>query len=356
MATSSWQKSPAETAVNPEDPQGSAGFSHVTVLLHEAVQALTLAPAWAEEIGDSGPTPWIADCTLGGGGHSLALLQALPRARLLAFDRDPQALTAAAERLAAYGDRVEYVHAPFAELAGECQRRGIAQLYGIVADLGVSSHQFDTAARGFSFRMDGPLDMRMDPSRGPTVLELLGDVRLEDLADVLYAYGDIRRSIGTARIVLEEVAKGAVTTLALAERLAARLGRDGGKSKIHPATQVFQALRIWVNGELDQLEALLAQGPGLLADGAALAVISFHSGEDRLVKHRFAELAKRGGDFALPERKPMVAGEAELSANPRARSAKLRVLQRRLAVMDEGEDEELDEDELNHQDEGYGEA
>lgn len=342
MATSSWQKSAAAGGVDAIDPQGSAGFSHWTVLLSETVQAVAQAPVWQAEPGDRPEARWVVDCTLGGGGHSEALLQALPQARLLAFDRDPQALAAAGERLAPYRERVEFVHAPFAALAEECARRGITQLSGVMADLGVSSHQFDTAARGFSFRMDGPLDMRMDPSRGPTALELLREVRLEDLADVLYAYGDIRRSIGTARIVLEEVAKGAVTTLALGERLAARLGRDSGKTKIHPATQVFQALRIWVNGELDQLEALLAQGPGLLAEGAALAVISFHSGEDRLVKHRFAELAKRGGDFALPQRKPIVAGEAELVGNPRARSAKLRVLQRRIAAQSQDEDEDYE--------------
>lgn len=343
MATSSWHPQPSAGSV-----ESSNGFAHVTVLRDASVQAIALAPCWQQNEAAEA-TRWVVDCTLGGGGHAEALLEALPEAHLLGLDRDPAALAAATERLQRFGPRVHTVHAPFAELAAHCERLEIQQVHGIVADLGVSSHQFDTAERGFSFRMDGPLDMRMDPSRGPTVLELLGEVRLEDLADVLYAYGDIRRSIGTARILLEEVGKGAVTTAVLAERLAARLGRQ---RSLHPATQVFQALRIWVNGELDQLEQLLLQAPSLLAAGAALAVISFHSGEDRLVKHRFAELAKRGGDYSLPQRKPLLAEEDEVRANPRARSAKLRVLQRRLpAEPIESEDEELDDD-GDDQDEG----
>lgn len=319
----------------------------MTVLREAAVRAISLAPCWHEPQAESDER-WVVDCTLGGGGHAQALLEALPSVKLLGMDRDRDALAAAAARLQPFGQRVHMVHAPFADLASVRQHLGIDTIFGIVADLGVSSHQFDTAARGFSFRMDGPLDMRMDPSRGPTVLDLLSDVRLEDLADVLYAYGDIRRSIGTARILLEEVGKGAVTTAVLAERLVARLGRQ---RSLHPATQVFQALRIWVNGELEQLEQLLVAAPTALAPGASLAIISFHSGEDRLVKHRFAELAKRGGEFALPQRKPILADEDELRANPRARSAKLRVLQRRVEteaseVM--GEDE--DEDEGEHGD------
>lgn len=312
----------------------------MTVLREASVHALAQAPCWQlPELDPAGH--WVVDCTLGGGGHAEALLAQLPSAQLLGFDRDQAALAAATQRLQRFAPRVHTVHGPFAELAAHCQRLSIGHSFGIVADLGVSSHQFDTAARGFSFRMDGPLDMRMDPSRGPTALELLSEVRLEDLADVLYAYGDIRRSIGTARILLEEVGKGAVTTAVLAERLAARLGRQ---RSLHPATQVFQALRIWVNGELEQLEQLLLAAPRLLAPGAALAIISFHSGEDRLVKHRFAELAKRGGDFSLPQRKPLLADEDEVRANPRARSAKLRVLQRRIPT-ELAEDEEYVEEE-----------
>lgn len=339
MATSSWHPQPKAGS-----EESSDGFAHVTVMREAAVQAIAQAPFWAQ-----GQAPeaiqWVVDCTLGGGGHAEALLEALPAAHLLGFDRDLAALAAATERLKRFGARVHTVHAPFAELAAHCERLGIQQVHGIVADLGVSSHQFDTAERGFSFRMDGPLDMRMDPSRGPTALELLGEARLEDLADVLYAYGDIRRSIGTARILLEEVGKGAVTTAVLAERLAARLGRQ---RSLHPATQVFQALRIWVNGELDQLELLLQQAPALLTPGAALAIISFHSGEDRLVKHRFAELAKRGGEFSLPQRKPQVAEDEELRVNPRARSAKLRVLQRRIPA-DEPQGEEEDCEDLDEE-------
>lgn len=307
-----------------QEPAPSSGFSHVTVLQAEVVQAVEQALSRQQGLPGSAPSmPWVVDCTLGGGGHSQALLSAMPQIGVLGLDRDPAALAAAQQRLAPFGNRFVCEHAQFSQLAAICQRRGLPPLLAVVADLGVSSHQFDTAQRGFSLRLDGPLDMRMDPTRGPTALELLERVRLEDLADVLYQYGDIQRSIGTARIVLEEVAKGAHTTARLAERLAARLGRS---RSIHPATQVFQALRMWVNGEDAEVDALLRDAPGLLAQGGALAIISFHSGEDRPVKRAMAELGKKGGAFWLPHRKPVGPSPAEEAANPRARSAHLRVL------------------------------
>ncbi len=289
-----------------------ATFAHTTVLCRETVASL-------------GPDRqgWVVDCTLGGGGHTKAILAANPGVSVLGLDRDPAALAAAAERLAAYGGRLRAVHATFADVEKALDDMGISQISGAVADLGVSSHQFDSAERGFSLRLDGPLDMRMDPTRGLTLAERLACVSLEDLADILYQYADIQRSIGTARIVLDEFHKGAVTTQRLAERLGARLTRQRSH---HPATPVFQALRIWVNEELQQLTDLLRVLPLRLAPGATLAVISFHSGEDRMVKQAFAALApkRRGGPF---ERAPDVAASAqECADNPRARSARLRTL------------------------------
>ena len=302
-------------------------YVHHTVLKAEtALAVLEGVRHWHARHGGGG---WLVDCTLGGGGHAEALLEAtapMPSVRLLGIDRDPAALAAASARLARFGQRFVAVHGRFGQLASLCAAgeigAGTQPLLGIVADLGVSSPQFDDAARGFSFRLDGPLDMRMDPTHGPTAAELLGQVRVEDLADVLYQFGDIRRSIGTARIVLEEFHRGAHTTAQLADRLTARLPRT---RSLHPATQVFQALRMWVNAELTDLQQLLDDAPALLAPNAALAIISFHSGEDRPVKQRFAELAKTDA-FRIPVRRGVVPSELECRENPRARSARLRVL------------------------------
>ncbi len=319
-------------------------FAHTTILREQAAAAVATGVRAALAVDPSGSARGVVvDCTLGGGGHSEAILQALgdlPAVRVVGLDRDPQALAAATLRLAGFGERFQAVHGRFGDLPAMVP--GV--LLGLVADLGVSSPQFDQAERGFSFRADGPLDMRMDPTQGPTAAELLDQVRLEDLADVLYQFGDIRRSIGTARIVLDEYHKGADTTAKLAERLAARLDRS---RSLHPATQVFQALRMWVNDESGELERLLASAPDRLAPGAAMAVITFHSGEDRAVKHAFAELA-RGDDFSVPERRGTVPNDTEIAANPRARSARLRVLRRRSTIeltqrLVQNDDDENDE-------------
>lgn len=297
------------------------GFDHQTVLREPAAAAVAAGALRALAVAGQGA---VIDATLGGGGHSERLLELLadaPQLRVIGIDRDPAALAAATSRLARFGGRFTAVHGRFAEFT---QHLGSLPLLGLVADLGVSSPQFDNAERGFSFRGEGPIDMRMDPSQGPTAAELLAEVKLEELADILYEYGDIRHSIGTARAVLYAVQHGADTTTKLADYLAKRLPRD---RSLHPATQVFQALRMWVNGEMQQIDTLLATAPGLLTEGAAMAVISFHSGEDRAVKQAFAELA-RGGEFHLPERRGVVAQPDEIAANPRARSARLRVLVR----------------------------
>ncbi len=305
-------------------------FVHTTVLAQETVTTVAQAARTACVAGEG----LVVDCTLGGGGHSagvLAATQDLPGLQVVGIDRDPAALAAASERLDGFGPRFVAVHGQFGQFSMLLQQLGLLHdgaprlpLVGVIADLGVSSPQFDEPERGFSFRFDGPLDMRMDPSQGLTAAELLAQVKLEDLADVLYQYGDITRSIGTARIVLDEFGKGATTTALLAQRLAARLKHN---RSMHPATQVFQALRIWVNREYDELNALLDQVPWMLADDGALALITFHSGEDRPVKQRFAELA-RSGAFALPVRRGVVPSDSETQSNVRARSARLRVLVR----------------------------
>ena len=301
-------------------------FAHTTVLALETATAIVDA---ARHVHGQAGRALVVDATVGGGGHSAAVLEGaaeLPQLQVLGIDRDPAALAAASARLAPFGNRFVAVHGQFGALPVLVAQAGLAQwpLAGVIADLGVSSPQFDEAERGFSFRFDGPLDMRMDPSQGETAAHKLATIKLEDLADVLYQYGDITRSIGTARIVLEEFNKGATTTGLLAQRLAARLKHN---RSMHPATQVFQALRIWVNGEYAELDALLDKVPWTLHDGGALAVISFHSGEDRPTKHRFAELA-RTGQFRLPIRKGVVPGDAESHNNVRARSARMRVLVR----------------------------
>ncbi len=300
----------------PTEPTAAlAGFAHVSVMGDEVIEALRPVPAG-----------WVVDGTLGGGGHSERILHELPHLSVLGLDRDPAALQAATARLAPFGDRFAAEHSRFSELTQVCERRGLTGLSGVLADVGVSSHQIDTAERGFSFRQDGPLDMRMDPTRGETLEELLSEVTVEDLANVLYEYGDIRRSIGTARMVLEAFQQGARTTSALANRLAARLPRN---RSIHPATMVFQALRIWVNAELDELQTLLETAPTLLQPGGRMAVIAFHSGEDRLVKQSFRERAPgRYGEYVRITRKPWIPKGREQDENPRSRSARLRVLER----------------------------
>lgn len=318
-------------------PALEGSFQHATVLKREVVQAVATAPAG-----------WLVDCTLGGGGHSEAVLEACPHLSVLGLDRDPAALQAASARLARFGARFACQHAAFSELREVLLQRGLfssaddgARVAAVIADLGVSSHQFDTADRGFSFRLDGPLDMRMDPTRGQTLAERLETVTLEDLADVLYEYGDIRRSIGTARIVLESYREGATTTGQLAAKLEKRLPRERSH---HTATPIFQALRIWVNGELDELQTLLRDAPEVLAPQGVLAIISFHSGEDRLVKRAFQALSPKryGGQFQRD--KDLAPAPDEIAGNPRARSARLRVLRRAGDGGREATDEEANEE------------
>jgi 16S rRNA (cytosine1402-N4)-methyltransferase len=279
------------------------------------------------------------DGTLGGGGHALALLQAAqPGGALLGIDADPAALAAALARLQAAGlPAASYTlhHGRFGDMATIAQAHGFTAVDGILLDLGVSSHQLDTAARGFSFGADAPLDMRLDPTRGPTAADLVNSLDETALADIIYRYGEERGSRRIARLIVAQRERSPISTTGELAALAARAVGRGGRDRIHPATRTFQALRIAVNGELEQLEAALPQALDLLGPGGRLAVISFHSLEDRIVKRFFRAESGYGGSMnekpprlRIITKKPIEAGAAEQQANPRARSAKLRVAER----------------------------
>jgi 16S rRNA (cytosine1402-N4)-methyltransferase len=267
------------------------------------------------------------DCTIGLAGHSAALLER-GATRVIGLDRDEDALRIAAARLAPFGERVELVHSDYREIGSVLQTRGIAGVSGILADLGVSSMQLDQEGRGFSFRRDEPLDMRMDRSQGPTVADLIAKVDETDLANVIFQFGEERHSRRVARaIVYARKVAPIVTTGALAE-IVRRAVPTRGYQRIDPATRTFQALRIWVNKELEELDAFLGDAARCLLAGARFAVITFHSLEDRVVKHTFRALAAAGDVWRVLTRKPVIPGESELSRNPRARSAKLRAIER----------------------------
>jgi 16S rRNA (cytosine1402-N4)-methyltransferase len=267
------------------------------------------------------------DCTVGLGGHARALL-ASGATRLLGLDRDSTALALATESLTPWQDRVELVHADYRELPSVLASRGIVAVDGALADLGVSSMQLDSADRGFSFRRDEPLDMRMDQTSGPTAAQLLAEVDEVDLANVIFRYGEERFSRRIARaLVAARQREPIATTGRLAEIVRRAIPRKGYQ-RIDPATRTFQALRIWVNRELEGLDAFLVDASRLLRAGARLAVITFHSLEDRIVKHAFRALAAGEGAVRVLTRKPVVPGDAEVARNPRARSAKLRAIER----------------------------
>ena len=263
----------------------------------------------------------LIDCTLGGGGHSALLLEAHPRLRLVGLDQDSTARSAAAERLEPYGDRVQIVDTNFA-----AYQPGEPAL-AVLADLGVSSPQLDVAERGFSFRLDGPLDMRMNPAAGETAADLIDRLDETELADLIYAYGEERLSRRIARKIKQHLAEqGSFRgTEALAYLVAGCYPPKARRGRIHPATRTFQALRIAVNDELGVLDRLLDQAPDWLQPGGLFGVISFHSLEDRRVKTAFSSDPR----LQRVTRKPETAAEEEQSSNPRSRSAKWRVARRR---------------------------
>lgn len=302
-----------------------APFQHATVLLAEAVELL--APKEGAVI---------LDCTLGGGGHSEALLAA--GASVYAIDRDPRAREAAAARLSRFGGRFHPLAGNFGQAATLLRAAGLTQVDGVLADLGVSSPQLDDAARGFSFSRPGPLDMRMGPDAEP-LSDYLLRVDEAELGDALRDFGEEPHA---RRIAKALKARTFADTAALAEAVAQAIPRGAWPKHIHPATRTFQALRIAVNRELDALDALLQQLPELVRVGGRAAFISFHSLEDRRVKEAFRALESRcvcppglpvcrcgrPGDFQLLTKRALTASEAELAQNPRARSAKLRGVER----------------------------
>jgi 16S rRNA (cytosine1402-N4)-methyltransferase len=287
-------------------------FSHVSVMLGEVVGAF------------AGVRGVVVDVTAGGGGHSRGLLEAYPELSLLCFDRDPLAVQVTRSRLAEFGPRARVEQAAFAEIGERLDALGVGRIDGLVADLGVSSEQLNDPERGMSFRAPGPIDMRMDPSSGETALELIERLSQDDLADVIYELGEERASRRIARCIKQALSNGELeTTLDLRRAVVRAVGprRVGG---VDPGTRTFQALRMKVNGEIEQLRGLLAFARDRLAPGGVAALISFHSLEDRLVKREF--LDREVWERRTP--KPLIAAAEELETNPRSRSAKLRVAAR----------------------------
>jgi 16S rRNA (cytosine1402-N4)-methyltransferase len=267
------------------------------------------------------------DCTVGLGGHSRALLEA-GADRVIGLDRDVDALQHAATTLASFGDRVELVHADYRELDRVLDDRGIAAVDGTLADLGVSSMQLDAAGRGFSFRRDEPLDMRMDRTQGATAADLIAGAEERELADVIFQYGEERFSRRIARALVTARSERPVETTGQLAQIVRRAVPSRGYQRIDPATRTFQALRIWVNRELEGLEQFLSAAARRLGAGARLAVIAFHSLEDRIVKHAFRALQQGEAALRILTKRPIAPGDEEVARNPRARSAKLRAIER----------------------------
>src|SRR5438477_7226711 len=291
---------------------------HVSVLLKEAIDFLAVK---------RGGT--YLDATVGLGGHSYEIAKRLGApGHLIGFDKDPNALERAHEKLAALDEppQITLIHGSFAEVG---ERIAPASLDGLMADLGVSSLQLGDAARGFSFQADGPLDMRMSPMSGDTAEQVVNHLDERELADVIYEFGEERRSRRIARAIVRSRPISTTAQLAVVISAAARPMKLGQRKydRIHPATRTFQALRIFVNRELDDLRALLEAAPPVLKPGGRLVIISFHSLEDRIVKDAMREGAKQG-QYRLLTKKPVTPSEEEIDRNPRARSAKLRAAER----------------------------
>jgi len=304
-------------------------FEHKSILVSEILGFLDLQP-------DS----VVIDATLGLGGHAEAVLQTFADTKVIGIDQDQKALENATERLKSFGSRFQGVHSNFVEIASVADELNITAMDAVIADLGVSSMQLDDAERGFSFRFDAPLDMRMDTSKGSTAAELLEELDQEEIANLIYRYGEERKSRRVARLIVErrDAGQPVRSTEELARLVERAVGRSP-KDKIHPATRTFQALRIAVNNELGILDGFIKDSIDLLKLNGTLSVITFHSLEDRIVKQAFQKLS--GKCFCPPRipkcvcgaekrveiltRKPVVPTEDEMSVNPRSRSAKLRV-------------------------------
>ena len=307
-------------------------FHHISVLLKESIEALNIRPEGV-----------YLDGTLGGAGHSAEIARRLSTGTLIGVDRDPKALAAAEERLAPWRDRVKLVHSNFRELDRILDSLGIPAVDGILLDLGVSSPQLDEAGRGFSYMADAPLDMRMDPSDPLTAYEVVNSWPQEELRRILFAYGEERYApLIAAAIVRRREQAPIESTLALVDVIRGAMPQKALREKQHPAKRSFQAIRIAVNDELGAVDAVMRRAIDRLKPGGRLAVITFHSLEDRIVKNAMAEAVRgctcppefpvcvcgKKPKLKLIARKPITAGEEELERNPRARSAKLRVAER----------------------------
>lgn len=302
---------------------------HTSVLLDESVSILA--------VGRGGT---FVDATLGLGGHSETILKRSPDSRVIGIDQDTEAIALATERLAEFGDRFSVIHSNYSEIRSVLRRAGIGKVDGVLADLGVSSMQLDSDTRGFSFRYDAPLDMRMDASsEAPTAADLLEELPEDELARIIYEYGEERASRKIARWIVERrgTEEAIRTTTQLAE-LVRRAVRQSPKDKTHPATRTFQALRIAVNLELESLEKFISDSIEILDTNGILAIISFHSLEDRIIKQAFQRHAGRcqcppriptcvcgaAKRVEILTRKPVIPTDAEIKTNLRSRSAKLR--------------------------------
>jgi len=286
---------------------------HTPVLVDEVIEWLRIRPEGT-----------YVDATVGTGGHALEIAQRLTKGRLVGLDRDPQALEIARERLRPYDRRVVLVHAEFSKIGEVAENLRLPPVDGVVADLGVSSLELDSRGRGFSFRWAGPLDMRMNPDSSLTAAEIVNQWSEKELADLLYYKADERNSRRIARAVVR--ARPIRDTEHLATVVAG--GRKArGRQKLHPATKTFLALRIAVNREEEELEQFLSRTPATLNLGGRWVVLSYHSLEDRIVKHAFQKLA-RGGGFRLLNKKVIQPRAEEVRMNPRARSAKMRVAEK----------------------------
>jgi len=263
------------------------------------------------------------DCTVGLGGHARALLEG-GATHLVALDRDPAAVDAARSALKAFGERVEVVHADYRRLSAVLDERGVGKVDGVLADLGVSSMQLDGPGRGFSFRQDDPLDMRMDTTAGPTAAEALRGVDERTLADLIYEFGEERHSRRIARAIVAARERAPIERTGQLAEIVRRAIPRKGYSRIDPATRTFQAIRIWVNRELEGLDSFLGDAARRLAVNGRMVVITFHSLEDRIAKHTLRALQAEGFGLRIRTKRPVVPGEAEIERNPRARSAKLR--------------------------------
>jgi len=308
-------------------------FSHVSVLLPECIENLDIKPDGI-----------YVDGTTGGGGHSLEIVKKLgENGRLICIDRDKDALSAAGSRLSEYSDRITFVHSNYSELGSVLDELGIEKVDGVLLDLGVSSYQLDTAERGFSYMQDARLDMRMDRENPTSAYEVVNEYPEEELRRILYEYGEEKfaRNIA-ANIVKRRAEKPIETTLELTELIKASMPKAAREGGHHPAKRSFQAIRIEVNTELANIPPVIDAAVSHMAEGGRIAIITFHSLEDRIVKQKFASLAEgcicpkslpvcvcnNKPKVKLVSRKPITASEEELEINPRSRSAKLRVAEK----------------------------